>query len=181
MKKPPALLVCMGVSGSGKSTVARALAQRFGLEFCEADDYHGPENKAHMAAGRPLNDAMREPWVDRLSAALETRQRAGRSCALAWSGLRRAQRQRIRTLGFRVLFLHLQAEEGAIADRLASRRGHFFDPGLLRSQFEDLQPTQNEQDVMSLDVSGDLEEVLAAAEEAVRVFLQSATGGHSPP
>jgi gluconokinase len=172
VSKPPVLLVCMGVSGSGKSTVARILARRFELEFCEADDFHGPENTARMAAGQPLSDAMREPWIDRLSAALAAKRSEGRSCVLAWSALRRAHRQRIRALGFRTLFLHLQADPGVIAARLDTRLGHFFHPGLLQSQFEDLQPASGEKDVLPLDAGAELAEVIVMAEEAARTFLQ---------
>lgn len=172
MSKPPVLLVCMGVSGSGKSTVARILAREFELEFCEADDFHGPENKARMAAGEPLSDAMREPWIDRLSTALAAKLSEGRSCVLAWSALRRAHRQRIRALGFRTLVLHLQADPGVIAGRLETRTGHFFHPGLLQSQLLDLQPTADEPDVVAVDMGPELPTVVAASVEAVRAFLQ---------
>lgn len=176
MSKPPVLLVCMGVSGSGKSTLARILARQFGMEFCEADDFHGPENQARMAAGQPLSDAMREPWIDRLSAALAAKRSEGRSCVLAWSALRRNHRQRIRAVGFRTLFLHLQADPGVIAGRLDTRAGHFFHPGLLQSQFEDLQPTSGEEDVLPFDVGAELPDVTARVAEAVRAFLQSRDG-----
>jgi gluconokinase len=172
MNKPPVLLVCMGVSGSGKSTVARILARQLELEFCEADDFHGPENTARMAAGEPLSDAMREPWIDRLSAALAAKRSEGRSCVLAWSALRRAHRQRIRALGFRTLFLHLQADPGVIAGRLDTRPGHFFHPGLLQSQFEDLQPASGEEDILPFDVGAELPGVMAMVEQAARAFLQ---------
>jgi gluconokinase len=166
------LLICMGVSGSGKSTVARILARQLELEFFEADEFHGPENKARMAAGQPLSDALREPWIGRMSEALAARRGEGRSCVLAWSALRRAHRQRIRALGFRTLFLHLQADPGVIAGRLDARRGHFFHPGLLQSQYEDLQPTTGEEDVLPFDVAAELPEVTAAVVEAARAFLQ---------
>ncbi|MGK2925991.1 MAG: gluconokinase [Lysobacterales bacterium] len=172
MSKPSVLLVCMGVSGSGKSTVARILARQFELEFCEGDDFHSPENKARMAAGEPLSDALREPWIDRLSAALAAMRSEGRSCVLAWSALRRAHRQRIRALGFRTLFLHLQADPGVIAGRLDTRPGHFFHPGLLHSQFLDLQPTADEPDVVAIDMGPGLPTVVAASVDAVRTFLQ---------
>jgi gluconokinase len=172
MSTPPVLLVCMGVSGSGKSTVARILARRFELEFCEADDFHGPENRARMAAGQPLSDALREPWIGRLSAALAAKRSEGHSCVLAWSALRRTHRQRIRALGFRTLFLHLWADPDVLAGRLDSRPGHFFHPGLLQSQYEDLQPTTGEEDVLRFDAGAELPEVTAAVVEAARTFLQ---------
>lgn len=177
MSNPPVLLVCMGVSGSGKSTVARILARQLELEFCEADDFHGPENKARMAAGEPLSDAMREPWIDRLSAALAAKRSEGHSCVLAWSALRRAHRQRIRALGFRTLFLHLQGDPGVIAGRLDTRPGHFFHPGLLQSQFLDLQPTADEPDVVAVDIGPGLPTVVAASVEAVRASLQRTANG----
>jgi gluconokinase len=91
---------------------------------------------------------------------------------LAWSALRRSHRQRIRALGFRTLFLHLQADPGVIAGRLDTRPGHFFHPGLLQSQFEDLQPASGEQDVLPFDVGAEMPEVIARVVEAARTFLQ---------
>ena len=161
------LLVCMGVAGVGKSTLARALAGRWSMEFLEADDFHSAANRERMAAGLPLTDAMREPWIRAVCEALEDRRRRGRSCVLACSALRSAHRQRLRTLGFRVLFIDLQAERDVIAARMASRREHFAGPTLLDSQFADMEPTSGETDVIPVDANRPADEVL---ESVLRVL-----------
>jgi gluconokinase len=162
----------MGVSGSGKSSVAAALAERFRLALLEADDLHPPENRARMAAGMPLTDAMRDPWIDRICAALRLRFEQGEDCVLACSALRKAHRLRIRSQGFVTLFLHLQGDRHLIAGRLQERRGHYFPAGLLDSQFLDLEPTADEPDVIALDIGPGLPTVVAASVEAVRALLQ---------
>ena len=174
MSGRPGLVVCMGVSGCGKSTLARALAEAYGLVFIEADDLHGAENRAHMAAGRPLSDAMREPWIRRLGVRLQAERERGSACTLAFSGLRRAHRERLRELGFATLFLHLVADPAVIADRMARRRGHYMPVSLLDSQFADLQPTDDEADVVTLDTGRPFADVLAAASAQLRVFLERA-------
>ena len=90
----PVLVISMGVSGCGKSTLAKHLAKKFGLAFLEADDFHSDENKAHMASGKPLTDAMREPWIASMCDNLRDHRERGESCVLAYSGLRRAHRAR---------------------------------------------------------------------------------------
>src|SRR5690242_16540799 len=92
----PHAIVVMGVSGSGKTTVARALAAHYGDVFIDADDFHADDAKTQMAAGVPLSDAQRQPWVDALAHALRDQADQGRSTVLAFSGLRAAHRQRLR-------------------------------------------------------------------------------------
>lgn len=177
MNRAPKLLVCMGVSGSGKSSVAAALAGRFRLGLLEADDLHPPANRAQMAAGMPLTDALREPWIEKVCAALRLRCEQGEDCVLACSALRKAHRQRIRSQGFVTLFLHLQGDRQLIAERLQGRRGHYFPAGLLDSQFLDLEPTADEPDVIAVDIGPGLPTVVAASAEAVRAFLQRTANG----
>jgi len=164
----PVLLVCMGVSGVGKSTLARALADRWSLDFLEADDFHSAANRERMAAGKPLTDAMREPWIRAVCEALEQRRSRGRSCVLACSALRFAHRQTLRGLDFRVLFIDLQAGRDVIAGRMASRREHFAGPTLLDGQFDDLEPTSGEDDVITVDANAPAEQVLESTVCAIR-------------
>lgn len=171
MNESPSLVICMGVSGCGKSTLARELARRLDWPFVEGDTFHGAENRAHMAGGKPLTDAMREPWIGRICDHLATERRRGRSVVLAYSGLRRAQRQRFRELGFRTLFLHLEAEPEVIAGRVAAREGHYMPVSLLDSQFADLQDTTGEADVVPLPSDPPFPDVLAEADRRVRDFL----------
>jgi gluconokinase len=128
-------LVVMGVSGCGKTTLGRALAERLGAAFVDADDLHPVANVAKMAAGQPLTDADRWPWLDLVAQALRDRA----PVVVACSALRRAYRDRLRRAGD-VRFLHLAAPQEVIAGRLAARQGHFMPPGLLTSQYATLEP-----------------------------------------
>lgn len=144
----PQLVICMGVSGSGKSTLAAALAARLGWPMLEADDFHSAANRAHMAAGRPLDDSQREPWIASICLALHTRRG---NCVLAYSGLRAQHRQRFRELGYRCTFLLLELGRDSLRQRLLQRRGHYMPATLLDSQFDALQLPVNEADVVRLD------------------------------
>jgi gluconokinase len=172
MNEQPVLVVCMGVSGSGKSTLARAMADALEWTFVDGDDLHGPQNRAHMAAGRPLTDAMREPWIDRMRGRLRSERSRGHNCVLAFSGLRRAHRQRFRELGFRTLFLHLDAGRDVIAQRMTDRTGHYMPVSLLDSQFADLQPVDREPDVVPVAVDRPFEAVLEEALRQARALLE---------
>ena len=163
----PVLVICMGVSGSGKSTVAAELAQKFSLEFIEADAYHSEENKARMKAGIPLTDEMREPWINTLCQLLKNRRRQGISCALAYSGLRHAHRQRFRELGFRTLLLHLVGDRDLIAQRMTQRTGHYMPPSLLDSQFAAMEPADSEPDLVMVDGTAPLPEVIETCRSLV--------------
>lgn len=172
--QPPAFaIVVMGVSGSGKSTVAQALAAHYGLLLLDADDFHSTEAKAQMARGEPLTDVQREPWVDALGAALRQRVTRGESVVLAFSGLRKAHRARLRASGVPMRFVYLHGTPAVIAARLAVRAGHFMPATLLDSQFEALQPPADEPDVVVVDIDAPVETVVARAVaglEGVRSF-----------
>lgn len=140
----------MGVSGTGKSTLASALATALRWEFIEADDFHSPQNKDHMRAGLPLTNAMRAPWFDSICKYLNQLRTDNQSAVMAFSGLLSAHRARLRTLGFRTVFIHLQGDKALIAHRIASRENHFMSPMLIDSQFHALQSTRKEQDVHSV-------------------------------
>jgi gluconokinase len=171
------IIIVMGVSGCGKSTVARALAAAHGFAFIEADDHHPEENRRHMAAGRALTDAMREPFVASLSVAIQAE--AG-PCAVAFSALRRAHRARIRALGRPTLFLHLIVDAEAIAARMRRRDNHFMPVDLLASQFAALEPAQDEPDLQSLVAEGDAANVHARASACVHAFLQRLAPAGAP-
>ena len=112
------IVVVMGVTGCGKSTVGAALAQRLGLRFVDADDFHPPGNVAKMAAGTPLTDEDRWPWLDRLASELRAIEDSGGSAVLACSALKEAYRARIVMAGD-VRFVHLVGDQATIASRLA--------------------------------------------------------------
>lgn len=168
----PVLVISMGVSGCGKSTLAKHLAKKFGFAFLEADDFHSAENKAHMASGKPLTDAMREPWIASMCASLRERRERGESCVLAYSGLRRAHRARFRELGYPVLFVHLAGPQEVIHRRLQGRANHFMPADLLTSQYAALEPALNEPDIITIDVAQSIGQIQRQAEDLVRGFIQ---------
>lgn len=132
------VIVVMGVSGSGKSTVGKLLAERLGVPYAEADDFHPAANVAKMSAGRPLDDADRAPWLDAI--ADWTAGRGDRGGVVSCSALRRRYRDRLRAAAPGVFFVHLDGPAELIAARLASREQHFMPPGLLESQLDALEP-----------------------------------------
>lgn len=167
----PVLIICMGVSGCGKTTLARNLAWDFGFTFLEADDFHSAENKAHMASGHPLTDAMREPWIASMCDSLRQHREQGESCILAYSGLRRAHRARFRELGYPTLFLHLAGLKDIIHQRMALRADHFMPAGLLDSQYVALESPLEEPDIIAIDVGLSIGEIHRQASLLVQGFL----------
>ena len=139
-------LVIMGVSGSGKTTVGQALAARLGLAFVDGDDLHPPANVAKMAAGTPLDDADRWPWLDRVGAALANTTAYPAGLAVACSALRRVYRDRIRAAAGKDLrFLYLAADEAEMVRRLEGRPNHYMPPSLVHSQFAALEASRSGQ------------------------------------
>ncbi|GAA1222734.1 gluconokinase [Kitasatospora nipponensis] len=141
----PTLIVVLGVSGAGKSTVAALLAARLGWPFQEGDDLHSPRARAKMAAGHPLTDEDRRPWLAAIGHWMDERLRAGESGVLACSALKRAYRDVLREGRPEVRLVYLRGSRELIAARLSARLGHFFPPALLDSQFATLEePTADE-------------------------------------
>jgi gluconokinase len=127
----------MGVAGSGKTTIGTRLARALGVPFLEGDDFHDPENIERMARGEPLTDELRKPWLDRLNRELRRRRTAG--VVLACSALTEASRRRL-TAGLPgVRFVVLTGDVALLGERLAHRKGHFFDPDLVDSQLATLE------------------------------------------
>ena len=147
----PSRMVLMGVSGTGKTTVGEALAPRLGAVYLDGDDLHPAANIAKMGRGEALTDADRWPWLDRVGAALAAPR--DRPVILGCSALKRAYRDRIRAAAGTVTFIHLAADYAVIEDRMEHRTGHFMPAGLLRSQFDTLEPPVGDEDAVTVDVA----------------------------
>ena len=128
------MVLIMGVTGAGKSTIGRGLAERFGWVFLEADDFHSPENKAKMHRGEPFTDADRIPWLDAIHAELVRQANAGESVVVGCSALRETYRRRL-TAGLEVKLVYLKGSQELIAERLRARAGHFAGESILADQF----------------------------------------------
>jgi gluconokinase len=154
------VFVVMGVSGTGKSTVAALLAERLGWPLQEGDALHPQANIDKMAAGQPLTDADRRPWLDRVAAWIDQRAAAGEPGVVACSALRRAYRDVLRRDFVR--FVHLTGERELIARRLLERQGHFMPASLLDSQLATLQPPGEDERAIAVDIALDPGEQVAA-------------------
>lgn len=172
------VIVVMGVAGTGKTTVGRLLAERLGLPYAEGDAFHPAANVAKMAAGHPLDDADRWPWLDAVGEWI--RGRAG-TCGgvIAASSLKRAYRDRLRAAAPRAVFVHLTGERPLIEERMAARKGHFMPTTLLESQFATLEPLQDDELGVTVEVSGSPEEVTERALAALRPLCAPETEGTS--
>lgn len=162
--RSPALpIVVMGVSGSGKSTVAARLADRLALPSVDGDDLHPQSNVDKMHAGHPLDDDDRWPWLDRVAEALREGAQTSGGVVLACSALRRSYRDRLRTgTAGRVRFAFLDVGIAEIEARLKKRVHHFMPRDLLQSQFDTLErPGADEADVMTIPSDGPAEGIVA--------------------
>jgi gluconokinase len=147
------IVLIMGVAGSGKSTVGRSLAEILECRFIEADDFHTPASREKMAAGIPLGDADREPWLDRLAEEIEAHAATGEWAVLACSALRRRYRDRLRRGCSRWTTVFLQGDPGLISARIARRSHHYMPASLLASQLATLERPGPEEQAVVLDVA----------------------------
>ena len=152
------LIVVMGVSGSGKSTVGAALAQRLGVPFADADDFHPPANIAKMKAGIPLDDDDRYPWLEAIGRWLADHCREGG--VMSCSALKRKYRDQLRRHCPQTEFVHLSGSPEVIAARQASRPGHFMPASLMASQFATLEPLEHDERGVTLDVSHEIDSIV---------------------
>jgi gluconokinase len=163
-------LAVMGVSGSGKTTLGQALAAKLGWRFADADAFHPPANLRKMAAGRPLDDADRRPWLEAIAAWLQAHR--DEPAVVTCSALKRAYRARLS--GVRWVYLKVPRE--VLAARLGARTGHFFSPALLDSQLAALEEPAAEEGVLTLDGTRAPE---ALVDDAIRALNLAATGSAS--
>ena len=156
------VLVVMGVSGCGKTTIARLVGARLGWDVIEGDTFHPPANIEKMKHGIPLQDADRWPWLEAIAATIDTERAAGHSALVACSALKRAYRAIL--IGDRpdVALVYLQGSRAVIAARLAARRGHFMPPGLLDSQFATLEEPGADEHPITVSIDRPAEAIAAA-------------------
>jgi ribose 5-phosphate isomerase A len=168
----PPILVIMGVSGSGKSTIAEELSARLGWPFEEGDSLHPESNIAKMHAGIPLTDADRSPWLDRVAAWIDEQRSKKQPGIITCSALKRAYRQII--IGDRpeVRLVYLRGGRDLIAEHLAGRHGHFMPPALLRSQIDTLEEPDPSEDPLTVDLGASGAQV---AHEIIRLLGNSVT------
>ena len=153
------LVVVMGVAGSGKTTVGDALARQLGLDYADADTFHDKNSVAKMAAGHPLNDDDRSPWLQAIGRWLAEHDESGgvASC----SALRRRYRDILRAAAPRVQFLHLDGDPSLVTQRVADRQDHFMPASLVCSQLETLEGLQADELGSRLDLSATVDDIVA--------------------
>jgi gluconokinase len=177
-KEIPCALVVMGVSGSGKSTIAERLAERLGWVFEDGDSFHPASNVAKMRAGHPLTDEDRWPWLQAIADEIDRVCKAGERAVIACSALKHAYRD-ILVHGRRdVRIVFLSGTQALIADRLARRKGHFMPAGLLDSQFKTLEPPEASERPVTVSIDASVETIV---EDIMRQLnLNSANRGAAP-
>ncbi len=163
MGKPGVIIVLIGVSGAGKTTLGQALAQRNGWRFVEADDFHPPENVAKMSAGTPLDDDDRRPWLNAVAAEMAAAAGREETVVVTCSALKRRYRDVLAAAADDVRFIHLDGDYALIRSRMETR-AHFMPAALLDSQFAALERPEVGESVRSVDVSRPLDDCLTAIE-----------------
>jgi gluconokinase len=158
---PTTTVVVMGVSGSGKTTVATGAAAALGWKYSEGDDFHPAANVEKMRSGHPLDDEDRWPWLRDIASWIGDRERLGESVVVTCSALKRSYRDLLADGHPSVVFCELEVPAAVLADRMAHREGHYMPASLLRSQLDTLQPLQPDERGLLAPLDGGEEAVLA--------------------
>ena len=165
----PLAIVVMGVSGTGKSSVAALVAEALEIDFVEGDSHHPESNITKMSEGTPLTDEDRWPWLEILAGLAHEEVAAGRSLVLTCSALKRSYRDVLRAgvTDGRVFFVHLHADLEVLSERMQQRTKHFMPTSLLTSQLETLEPLEDDETGVVVDVTPPLSDVAAATLDAI--------------
>jgi len=172
------VVIVFGVSGAGKTTIGKLLAQEVGWHFYEADDFHSRANIDKMRRGIPLTDADRWPWLESLRQLIERSLEAGENAVLACSALKRAYRERLR-VSDEVKFVFLRGDYALIEKQLRRRHGHFMNPELLRSQFADLEESKTDEDVITVELEHTPEEIVEEIKTKLHLASKERLGKRS--
>jgi gluconokinase len=162
------IAVVMGVSGSGKTTIAAGVASAEGWTLLEGDAFHPPANIAKMKAGIPLTDEDRRPWLQAIAGKEDALRAAGESAVVACSALKRAYREIL--IGDRgdTVLVYLRGSKALISERIRARRGHFMPPALLDSQFATLEEPGADEHPVVVDIDGSADAAIASAVRQLR-------------
>ena len=163
--KTTRFLIVMGVSGSGKTSVGKSLAEHLGWEFYDADDFHPPENVAKMAKGIPLDDSDRAPWLASLHELISTSLKQNRPGVLACSALKARYRQRLLEGNAGVQLIYLKGSYDLIWSRMIVRKDHYMKPHMLKSQFDALEEPS---DALTVDIALSVDEILQVVIKQMR-------------
>jgi carbohydrate kinase (thermoresistant glucokinase family) len=166
----PVVVAIMGVSGSGKTTIGRALAERLGWPYQEGDELHPAANVEKMSRGIPLTDEDRWPWLQRVAEWIDGQLARKQPGIITCSLLKRSYRDLVIDARERVKLLYLRGDKHVIAARLAERKGHFMPPSLLDSQFETLEEPGPDEHPLIVEVHGLVDETVT---DAVRILEQA--------
>jgi gluconokinase len=153
------IVIIFGVSGAGKTTIGKLLADELGWRFYEADDFHSQANIEKMRRGIPLTDKDRWPWLNKLRTLIERCVESGENAVLGCSTLKQVYRDRLR-VSTKVKFVFLRGDYAVIARQLRHRRGHFMNPALLKSQFADLEEPKPDEHVLTIELGHTPEEIV---------------------
>jgi gluconokinase len=156
----PCALIVMGVSGSGKSTIAEKLAERLGWRYEDGDKFHPASNVAKMSAGHPLTDEDRWPWLQAIADEIDRARKAGEHVVISCSALKRSYRDVLVHGRNDVRIVYLSGTQELIAGRLAQRKGHFMPPGLLASQFKTLERPDKDENPVTVSIDASVEEIV---------------------
>jgi len=173
------IILVMGVSGSGKTTVGAMLAGQLGWKYAEADGFHPPANIEKMAAGQPLTDEDRKPWLAAIAAWIDHQTATGQPGVVTCSALKRAYRDFLRAGRPQVRLVYLKGSRDLIASRMAARHGHFFAAAMLDSQFADLQEPGPDEHALTVSIGGTPQQIVE--DVLAQLGRQPCTGPDTTP